>query len=86
MLDLLIERNPLFRDQCREIRERMNPGQFQAHEEVRRQLLGDRAWKILVGPAGEIPVEMATPLPNARCLRWPLEAPSSPHSFLDQLP
>jgi hypothetical protein len=40
VLDLLIERSPKFRAHCREIRERMDAGQFQTHEEVKRQLLG----------------------------------------------
>lgn len=39
VIDLRIERSPRFRDQCREIRERMDSGRFQAHEDVRRQLL-----------------------------------------------
>jgi len=41
VIDLLIERNPTFRDHCHEIRERMDSGQFQTHEEVRRQLVGE---------------------------------------------
>ncbi len=41
LIDLLIERSPRFRDQCREIRQRMDSGQFHAHEDVRRQLLGE---------------------------------------------
>ena len=40
VIDLLIERSPSFRVQCREIRERMDSGQFHSHEEVRRQLQG----------------------------------------------
>ena len=40
VLDLLIERSPKFRAHCREIRSRMDTGQFQTHEEVTRQLLG----------------------------------------------
>ena len=39
VLDLLIERSPKFRAHCREIRERMNAGQFQTHEEVKRRLV-----------------------------------------------
>jgi hypothetical protein len=39
VIDLLIERNPRFRAECLEIRERMNSGQFQTHQDVRRQLL-----------------------------------------------
>ena len=41
VIDLLIERSPSFRVLCREIRERMDSGQFQTHEEVRRQLVGE---------------------------------------------
>ena len=41
VIDLLIERNPTFRDHCHEIRERMDSGKFQTHEDVRRQLVGD---------------------------------------------
>ena len=41
VIDLLIERNPTVRDHCHEIRERMDSGQFQTHEEVRRQLVGE---------------------------------------------
>ena len=41
VIDLLIERSPRFRDQCREIRGRMDSGQFHSHEDVRRQLLGE---------------------------------------------
>ena len=39
VIDLLIERSPRFRDQCREIRGRMDSGQFQAHEDVKKELL-----------------------------------------------
>ena len=39
VIDLLVERSPRFRDLCHEIRERMDSGQFQTHEEVRRQLV-----------------------------------------------
>jgi hypothetical protein len=41
VIDLLIERSPRFRADCHKIRERMNSGQFQTHEEVRRQLVGE---------------------------------------------
>jgi hypothetical protein len=41
VIDLLIERSPKFRADCHEIRERMDSGQFQTHEEVRRQLVGE---------------------------------------------
>ncbi len=41
VIDLLIERSPMFRDHCQEVRERMNSGQFHSHEEVRRKLLGE---------------------------------------------
>jgi hypothetical protein len=41
VIDLLIERSPAFRDHCQEIRERMDSGHFQTHEDVRKQLLGD---------------------------------------------
>jgi len=41
VIDLLIERSPTFRDLCHEIRERMDSGQFQTHEDVRRQLIGE---------------------------------------------
>jgi hypothetical protein len=40
LIDFLIERSPAFRAHCREIRERMDAGQFQTHEEVKRQLVG----------------------------------------------
>jgi hypothetical protein len=40
VLDLLIERSPKFRAHCREICERMNAGEFQTHEELKRQLIG----------------------------------------------
>ena len=39
VIDLLIERNPRFRAECLEIRDRMTSGQFQTHQDVRRQLL-----------------------------------------------
>jgi hypothetical protein len=41
VLDLLIERSPKFRAHCRQIRERMDAGQFQTHDEVKRQLTGE---------------------------------------------
>ena len=41
VIDLLIERNSRFRADCLEIRERMTSGQFQTHEDVRKQLLGE---------------------------------------------
>ena len=40
VLDLLIERSPKFRAHCREIRDRMDAGQFQTHEAVKRQSVG----------------------------------------------
>ncbi len=41
VIDLLIERSPRFRAECLEIRERMASGQFQTHEDVRKQLFGE---------------------------------------------
>jgi hypothetical protein len=41
VIDLLIERSPRFREHCKQVRGRMDSGQFQAHEEVRRQLRGE---------------------------------------------
>jgi len=41
VIDLLIERSPRFRADCHEIRQRIDSGQFQTHEEVRKQLLGE---------------------------------------------
>ncbi len=41
VIDFLIERSPKFRADCHEIRQRMDSGQFQTHEDVRRQLLGE---------------------------------------------
>ena len=41
VLDFLIERSPTFRDRCREIRRRMDSGQFQTHDEVRRRMAGE---------------------------------------------
>lgn len=43
LIDFLIERSPTFRDRCREIRRRMDSGQFQSHDEVRRRLAGGSA-------------------------------------------
>jgi hypothetical protein len=37
VIDFLIERSPRFRADCQEIRQRMDAGKFQTHEEVRRQ-------------------------------------------------
>jgi hypothetical protein len=41
LIDFLIERSPKFRADCHEIRQRIDSGQFQTHEEVRKQLLGE---------------------------------------------
>jgi hypothetical protein len=41
VIDFLIERDPKFIVHCREIRERIDAGQFQTHEEVRKQLVGE---------------------------------------------
>jgi hypothetical protein len=41
VIDFLIERSPTFRARCREIRRRMDSGQFQTQDEVRRRLTGD---------------------------------------------
>ena len=41
LIDFLIERSSTFRDRCREIRLRMDSGQFQTHEEVRRRFTGE---------------------------------------------
>jgi hypothetical protein len=38
VIDLLIKRSPRFRADCQEIRQRMDAGKFQSHEEVKRQL------------------------------------------------
>ena len=38
IIDLLIERSPKFRANCREIRDRMRAGRFQTHGEVRNEL------------------------------------------------
>jgi len=37
LIDFLMERSPKLRAECRQIRERMDAGQFQTHEDVRRQ-------------------------------------------------
>jgi hypothetical protein len=39
LIDFLIEQSPRFRADCHEIRGRMQAGQSQAHEDVRRQLV-----------------------------------------------
>jgi hypothetical protein len=39
LIDFLIERNPKFIADCRETRQRMDAGQFQTHEEVKRELV-----------------------------------------------
>jgi hypothetical protein len=41
VIDLLIERSPRFRADCQEIRQRMEGGRFQSHEDVRKQLGGE---------------------------------------------
>jgi hypothetical protein len=41
VIDLLLERSPEFRAECDQIRQRMNAGQFQTHDQVRMQLLED---------------------------------------------
>ena len=41
VIDLLIERSPRFRADCHEIRQRIDSGQFQTHEDVRKLLLGE---------------------------------------------
>ena len=41
LIDFLVERSPKFRTHCREIRGRMDATEFQTHEEVRRQLVGE---------------------------------------------
>ena len=41
VIDLLIERNPDFRAHCHVIRERMDSGQFQTHEDVRKRLVAE---------------------------------------------
>lgn len=37
LIDFLIERSPAFRGRCREIRHRMDSGQFQTQDEVKRR-------------------------------------------------
>jgi hypothetical protein len=41
LMDFLVERNPKFRAVCRQIRTRMDAGQFLTQEEVKRKLAGD---------------------------------------------
>ncbi len=41
LIDYLIERSPTFRADCHEIRARMDAGQSQTHEDVRRRLAGE---------------------------------------------
>ena len=41
LIDYLIERNPKFIAECREIRDRMRAGQSHSHDEVKRMLAGD---------------------------------------------
>jgi hypothetical protein len=41
VIDFLIERNPEYIVRCREIRERIDAGQFQTHEAVRKKLVGE---------------------------------------------
>ena len=41
VIDFLIERSPRFRADCQKIRQRIDSGQFQTHEDVRKQLLGE---------------------------------------------
>ncbi len=41
LIDFLVERSPKFRAHCREIRGRIDAGQFQTHEQVRRQFVGE---------------------------------------------
>ncbi len=41
VIDLLLERSPRFGADCHEIRQRIDSGQFQTHEDVRKQLLGE---------------------------------------------
>ncbi len=41
LIDFLIERSPTFRAHCREIRRRMDSGQFKTHDEVRMRLAGE---------------------------------------------
>jgi hypothetical protein len=41
LIDFLIERSPAFRAKCRHIRQQMDGGRFQTHDEVKRQLLAE---------------------------------------------
>lgn len=41
MIDYLIERNPKFIEECRQIRERMRAGKSRSHDEVKKLLAGD---------------------------------------------
>jgi hypothetical protein len=41
VVDFLIERSPAFRARCREIRRRMDSGQFKTHDELRGRLTGE---------------------------------------------
>lgn len=36
LIDFLIERNPKFIEECRQIRQRMDSGEFRSHEEVKK--------------------------------------------------
>jgi len=38
LIDFLIERNPKFIEECRQIRQRMDAGQFRSHHEVKKIL------------------------------------------------
>ena len=41
LIDYLIERNPKFIAECREIRDRMRVGQSHSHDDVKRMLASD---------------------------------------------
>jgi hypothetical protein len=41
LIDFLVERNPNFRAVCRQVRTRMDAGQFLTHEEVKRKLVAE---------------------------------------------
>jgi hypothetical protein len=41
VIDLLLGRSPDFRVYCHAIRERMDSGRYQTHEDVKRRLVGD---------------------------------------------
>jgi hypothetical protein len=41
VIDFLLERNPNFIASCREIRARVDAGQFHTHDEVRKLLAGE---------------------------------------------